>query len=56
MLSRTEFPILPGVADAPTSAIDWGVKNASINSMFGFAVEIASFLNSFLKIIFASTT
>mgnify|MGYP003334954817 CR=1 FL=1 len=30
---------MPGVADAPTSATDCGVKNVSMNSMFGFAVE-----------------
>src|SRR5579885_1094541 len=56
MLSSTEFPTLPGVAEAPTSATDCGVKKVSMNSMFGWAFEIASFLISFLRIIFASTT
>jgi hypothetical protein len=44
------------VAEAPTSAIDFGVKKVSMNSIFGCAFEIASFFISFLKIIFASTT
>ena len=54
--SNTELPILPGVADAPTSATDFGVKKDSIDVMFGFALEIEFFLNSLFRIIFASTT
>ena len=34
-----EFPILPGLADAPTNATDFGVKKVSMKSLFGFAFE-----------------
>ena len=54
--SNTELPIFPGVADAPTNATDSGVKNFSIDVMFGLAREIEFFLISLLRMIFASTT
>ena len=41
---------------SPANATDFGVKNVSIDFMFGLAREIEFFLISLLRMIFASTT
>ena len=51
-----ELPIFPFLDDAPTKAIDLGVKNCSMWSLFGSATDTELCRMVSFSIILASTT